>query len=301
MALPTALGVSAAGLPPLGDQATQVVSGSFTAVGPGDPFAFRGPLNLELWASITNIAFTTTALSLAATVSSGTGMAVGGAINSVNVPAGTTWATFSGTSGTLALPAVTLYASNISASAPLITLPAGSNVASLVGATVTVPSNAESVTIPNATTVAAVIQADIAPSPTSPGQVGIVQLSATPTAVPVDNAPRPLRFKLGSAAITAGADAAAIFTGAAVTFVANVQLERSFDGARTWLPCNLGTGGTLAAWSAGTPVSISFGEPEKLVVYRLNCLAYTSGTINYRVSQTGGAAESLAIGPLTGG
>jgi hypothetical protein len=33
----------------------------------------------------------------------------------------------------------------------------------------------------------------------------------------------------------------------------------------------------------------------------LNCLAWTSGTINFRISQTGGAAESLAIGPLSSG
>ena len=49
----------------------------------------------------------------------------------------------------------------------------------------------------------------------------------------------------------------------------------------------------------GTPVSLTFGEPERNVLYRTNCLAYTSGTINYRISQTGGANESLAIGPLT--
>lgn len=302
MAIPAATGVAAAGLPPLGDQASAVVSGVITAIGPGDPFAFRGPLDLEIYASITNVAFTTTKGTLNASVSSGTGMAVGGAVNSANVPAGTTWATFAGTAGTLALPAVTIPASNLSTSSALVTLPPGSNVARLLGAAVSVPSNAEQLTIP-AATVAAIIQADIAATPTSPGTPGIIQLSAAPTAVPATRGVQqtPLRFQLTSNAITTGVDAAAVFTGAAVVFVATVQLERCFDGGNTWLPCNIGGSGTLASYSAGTPVSLVFGEPEKNVLYRLNCLAYTSGNINYRFSQTGGANESLAIGPLIGG
>ena len=80
-----------------------------------------------------------------------------------------------------------------------------------------------------------------------------------------------------------------------------VQLERSFDGGLTWIVCNLGSAGTLAQWNGGGPIGLTFGEPERQVAYRFNCIAYTSGTINYRISQTGGADESLAIGPLTGG
>ena len=300
MGIPAAQGVASAGLPPLLDQASAVVSGLFTAVGPGDPFAFRGPMDIEIWASLSALAFTTTNGTLAASVSAGTGLASGGAINSLNVPPGTTWATFAGTAGTLALPAVSLPAANLSTSSAFITLPPGSNVASLLGATVTVPSNAEAVLIPAATTVIAIIQIDVAATISSAGQPGIVQLSAAPTAVPSDPAPRPLRFKLTASAVTTGVDAAATFTGAATTFVGTVQLERCFDG-RTWLPCNIGATGTLASWNAGTPVSLTFGEPEKNVLYRVNCLAYTSGNINYRVSQTGGANESLAIGPLSGG
>jgi hypothetical protein len=41
-----------------------------------------------------------------------------------------------------------------------------------------------------------------------------------------------------------------------------------------------------------------FGQPEREVLYRLNCTAYSSGTINYRLSATGGAAEALTYGPL---
>ena len=300
MGIPAPSNVDAAGLPNAGDQASAAVYGTLTAVGPGDPFAFRGPMNWAIYASITNIAFTTTKGSLAASVSSGTGMAVGGAIRSANVPPGTTWATFAGTAGTLALPAITAQVTGLSISSTNITLPPGSNVAQLLGAIVTVPSTNEQTVLPANTTVAAIVQVDIAATATSPGQPGIVQLSAKPTTAPPDSQPRFLRFALGAAAITVtGADAAAVFTGAAVTFAATVQIERSFDGGSTWIPCNTGSAGTLASYSAGTPVSLTFGEPERNVLYRTNCLAYTSGTINYRISQTGGANESLAIGPLT--
>lgn len=301
MGIPAALGVSAAGLPNARDQASVVVSGTLTAVGPGDPFAFRGPMDVEIYASVTNIAFTTTNGSGAASVSSGTGLAAGGSISSANVPAGTTWLTFSGTSGTLAFPAISLRATSLSTSTALIHLPAGSSVARLLGATVTVPSTDEQLVIPAATTVAEIIQTDIAPTADSPGRIGIVRLSAAPTTVPPNRGIHPLRFKLTNNAVTTGVDAAAVFTGAATTFSGTVQLERSFDGGNVWLPCNTGMAGTLASYNAGTPVSLTFGEPEKNVLYRVNCLAYTSGTINYRISQTGGANESLAIGPLSGG
>jgi len=208
--IPAPAGLAASGTPPPGDQANAVLSGTIGAIGPQQPFAFRGPMNFVLYASI-NTALTTTAGSTSATVGSGTGLAPGDAVNSVNVPKGTTLATVSGTNVTLKLP-------------------------------------------PGATT----------------------------------------------AGILAGTDNAAVFTGAAIVFNATVQLERSFDGGATYVPCNLGSGGILAQWTTG-PVSLTFGEPEKNVLYRLNCLAYDTGTINYRISQTGGAAESLAVGPLSGG
>jgi hypothetical protein len=52
----------------------------------------------------------------------------------------------------------------------------------------------------------------------------------------------------------------------------------------------------LASFSAGTPVSLTFGEPERGVLYRLNCLSYASGVVNYRLSSTGMAAMSLSLG-----
>lgn len=65
------------------------------------------------------------------------------------------------------------------------------------------------------------------------------------------------------------------------TFVGTVRFERSFDNGVTWLP----------ATQAGSPVTFTAPftevliEPEADVLYRLNCTAYTSGTINYRISQ----------------
>lgn len=64
------------------------------------------------------------------------------------------------------------------------------------------------------------------------------------------------------------------------TFVATVQLERSLDGMN-WVACtNLGAPVTF-----NSAVSEVCQENERGAVYRLNCTSYTSGTINYRLSQ----------------
>jgi hypothetical protein len=65
------------------------------------------------------------------------------------------------------------------------------------------------------------------------------------------------------------------------TFVATVQVERSFDAGTTWLPVTYVDGSALN-WTA--PVSTTLNEPESGVLYRLNCTAYTSGTVTYRIS-----------------
>jgi len=204
MGIPAPAGVAASGAPSAGDQANAVISGSITAVGPAQCFAFLGPMNLALYASI-NTTLTTTAGSTAATVGSNSGLAVGNAIKGANIPYGTTIGVLSGTNVTLALP---------------------------------------------------------------PG--------------------------VQSSQILAGADANAIFTGGLITFSATVQLERSFDGGATFTVCNIGSSGALAQWTAG-PINLSFGEPERQVLYRLNCIAYSSGTINYRISQSGQATSTLSL------
>lgn len=67
------------------------------------------------------------------------------------------------------------------------------------------------------------------------------------------------------------------------TFLATIQLEKSFDGGTTWLVCCEDNSGTAAAYTG--PVNLSGFEPEYGVLYRWNCTAFTSGTINYRISQ----------------
>lgn len=266
-----------------------MVSGVLTGVGPGQCFAFRGPFNLFIWASI-NTALTIANGSLTASVASATGLAAGAAINSVKVPPGTTIGALVGTTVTLAPPPVTLYGTtNLQQqqiSGLLVT-------AGLVGATITGPG------IPSGTTVTGILQAAVPPTNNSAGVPGIVAISNLPTSAPsVYPSPQPFIFAVGAAAITAasGADSAATFTGNGVTFAATVQLERSFDGGSTFIVCNGSIGGyfTPAQWTSG-PVSIAFGEPEKQMLYRCNCLAYSSGTINYRLSATGQAAESLGF------
>lgn len=298
MGTPAPDGVEASGSPALNDQANAVVQGVLSAIGPTAPFAFRGPLNLAIWASI-NTALTTTIGSLTASVTSATGLAIGNAINSVNVPAGTTIGNLSSTTVTLALPPIMRYGVLNAGS----TLVGGlSQTADLLGATVTVGTNASGAVIPASTTVTAIIQAAVPGNNSVPGKPGIVQLSAAPTAVSTLYTPVALNFACtGNAILKTGADSAATFTGAAINYSGTLNIERSFDGAKTFSLCNIGSSGTIAQYAAGTPVSLTFGEPEKNVLYRINCIAYTSGTINYRLSQTGGGAESLAIGPLSGG
>jgi hypothetical protein len=312
LGIPAPIGVAASGLPPQRDQANAVISGQITAIGPQAPFAFRGPMNLAIWASI-NTALTVTAGSTAATVASGTGLAAGVAINSSLVPPGTTASVVAGTNVTLAPPPVTLWC-KLRADGQVET-PAAYPTAALLGSTVTIPSGVVNATLPSGTKVNVINRSSVAPTggpgSGSPGVTGLVQLTAAPTAVPSNagalppvEGPIPLVFAVtGNAILTSGADAAATFTGGAVSWNGTLQLERSFDGGSTFVVCNVGTGGTLAQWIGATvtPISICFGEPEKNVLYRFNQTVYSSGTINYRVSQTGGAAESLAIGPLTSG
>lgn len=65
------------------------------------------------------------------------------------------------------------------------------------------------------------------------------------------------------------------------TFSATVQIERSFDGS-TWHAVSKDVDGTAASYTAG--FSLVVAEPELGVRYRINCTAFTSGTINYRIS-----------------
>lgn len=56
---------------------------------------------------------------------------------------------------------------------------------------------------------------------------------------------------------------------------ATISLERSFDEGSTWK--------SVKEYTAD--IEERGFEPEDGILYRLNCTAYTSGTIMYRVSQ----------------
>lgn len=66
------------------------------------------------------------------------------------------------------------------------------------------------------------------------------------------------------------------------TFVGSAQLERLLPGETVWKPITA-NGTQMYAWTA--PASEQFTESEPGTLYRLNCTAWTSGTINYRISQ----------------
>lgn len=99
------------------------------------------------------------------------------------------------------------------------------------------------------------------------------------------------------AQVIGGADAAALFVGAAWDGV--IKLERSFDGGQTFLVCGVGGAGQGAIYTgsflAGQPVSIVFAEPERMVLYRFNCTALASGQPKYRISTTGLAAMTWGV------
>jgi len=68
--------------------------------------------------------------------------------------------------------------------------------------------------------------------------------------------------------------------------VATVKLERSTDSGSSWIDVSSDALGTVASWSLNsTEVAVLVDEPEIDVQYRLNCTAYTSGTVTYRLGQ----------------
>jgi hypothetical protein len=74
-----------------------------------------------------------------------------------------------------------------------------------------------------------------------------------------------------------------------------VRLERSLDGGVTWWVAGVGGAGAQSVWNTGTDVSVQAFETERGVAYRLNCTAYTSGTIDWRISGTGILATTHGI------
>lgn len=64
-------------------------------------------------------------------------------------------------------------------------------------------------------------------------------------------------------------------------FVATVALQRSFDSTN-WVTV---TKPDMSDATFTAPTSFSAEEVEYGASYRLNCVDYTSGTVNYRISQ----------------
>ena len=79
------------------------------------------------------------------------------------------------------------------------------------------------------------------------------------------------------------------------TFVATVRIERSFDEGASWAVLSKDAAGTPNAYTSA--LSLVLNEPENSaeavagatekpnIRVRLNCTSYTSGTVNYRISQ----------------
>lgn len=64
---------------------------------------------------------------------------------------------------------------------------------------------------------------------------------------------------------------------------ATMQLQRSFDGGSTFLPCSTNASGSAANYTAN--VSVLVNEPEPGVYYRWQpTVALSSGTVNWRIS-----------------
>ncbi len=97
-------------------------------------------------------------------------------------------------------------------------------------------------------------------------------------------------------AASTGTSAATVFLGAfnvalSGTFTGTVLFEKSYDGGATWVTVAQDAAGTAAsytlAWTSQS-INLTLCEVETQVAWRLRCSAFTSGTLNYRLSQGGG-------------
>lgn len=72
-------------------------------------------------------------------------------------------------------------------------------------------------------------------------------------------------------------------------FVGTFQIEKTYDDGTTWVPVALDVAGTVASYAlniaAATGFNVTLFEVEHGVNWRVRCTAFTSGTLNYRLSQ----------------
>lgn len=284
MAIPALPGVSGSDKTPP-DFANGVIEGVLEAPGPSKAFSIWGPMNLVVYGVLAN-ALTTTAGSDAGSVASATLTAQGDAINSVNVPPGTTIGGLVGTTVTFAFAPQT-WSGYIRAGSDVISnIAQPEDLSTLDAAEVVSPYFAAGATV---------IGYD--------NEARTLQISSAATSAPNKNAMAQIEFKpTGNCITVTGADADATLTGAAINFNADLQIERSFDGGRTWIVCNVGGSGMLAQYTANTPISISFGDPEAGMLYRINATDITpvaNVSIRYRLSTTGQASTVLSVPALS--
>ena len=75
-------------------------------------------------------------------------------------------------------------------------------------------------------------------------------------------------------------------------FVGTVVFEKSYDGGTTWITVSRDVAGTAASyalnWASTTSTNLTLAEVEPSVYWRLRCSSWTSGELNYRLSQGGG-------------
>lgn len=65
-------------------------------------------------------------------------------------------------------------------------------------------------------------------------------------------------------------------------FTGTVVLEQSYDNGASWEAVSIDGTGTPNAYTA--PCNIAWVQPERDVLSRLNCMGFTTGPINYRIS-----------------
>lgn len=65
-------------------------------------------------------------------------------------------------------------------------------------------------------------------------------------------------------------------------FVGTMVLEQSYDQGANWLPVSIDGTGTANSYTG--PHNIAWVQPERDVQTRFRCSAFTSGTVNYRIS-----------------
>ena len=75
------------------------------------------------------------------------------------------------------------------------------------------------------------------------------------------------------------------------TFAGTILVEKTYDAGTTWVPVSQDAAGTPASYIlslTATGINLTLCEVETQVAWRIRCTAFTSGTLNYRLSQGGG-------------